>query len=100
MRHLKEIDRRRRTVLMVQPENEIGMVDYPTDHSPAANERYAAEVPLELMEYLVSHKKTLTPELRAASANSGFADTGRWTERYTRGRNPLFIPSPAGVAFA
>lgn len=80
MRHLKEFDGKHHTVLMVQPENEIGMVEYARDYSPAANERFAAEVPAGLMDYLAANRARLTPELKAAWATSGFVNSGDWSQ--------------------
>lgn len=80
MRHLKEIDGKDHTVLMVQPENEIGMVEHPRDYSPTANDLYASAVPGELMDYLAANRADLTPELKAAWLSSGFADSGNWSE--------------------
>ncbi len=80
MKHIKKIDGKEHTVVIVQPENEIGMVNYARDYSPTANRLYASEVPSTLIKYLSSHKATLTPELTAAWANSNFATSGTWTD--------------------
>jgi hypothetical protein len=48
MRHLKEIDGERHTVLMVQVENEPGSLDSVRDFSPAAQKMYASAVPADL----------------------------------------------------
>src|SRR5690606_15602256 len=50
MRHLRETDGRRRTVLMVQVENEIGMIPEARDHSAVADRQFAAGVPGELLQ--------------------------------------------------
>ncbi|MGH7995959.1 MAG: DUF5597 domain-containing protein, partial [Opitutaceae bacterium] len=49
MRHLREFDAADRTVLMVQVENEVGMIPCARDHSPAANRAYAEPVPAQLI---------------------------------------------------
>lgn len=51
MAHLKEIDRQH-TVIMVQVENEIGVLGAPRDFSPAAEELFAQEIPAVLTENL------------------------------------------------
>ena len=45
MRHIKEVDSRQHTVIMVQLENEVGMHGDSRDRSPAANQAFAGPVP-------------------------------------------------------
>jgi beta-galactosidase GanA len=52
MRHLKRVDGDRQTVLMVQVENEIGMIPAAREHGPEANEAFAAPVPEALRRAL------------------------------------------------
>jgi beta-galactosidase GanA len=52
MKHLREIDSEKQTVLMVQVENEIGMIPDARDHSSSADEMFKAPVPKELLESL------------------------------------------------
>jgi beta-galactosidase GanA len=47
MRHLREIDPDH-TVIMVQPENEVGSYGLARDHSPEANRLFASPIPREL----------------------------------------------------
>jgi hypothetical protein len=47
MRHLREIDPDH-TVIMVQPENEVGSYGLDRDYSPEANRLFAAPIPAEL----------------------------------------------------
>jgi beta-galactosidase GanA len=65
LRHLKVVDGTRQTVLMVQVENEIGMIPEARDHSATADSLFAQPVPRELMSYLQAHRDSLAPELRA-----------------------------------
>jgi beta-galactosidase GanA len=48
MRHLRETDPQG-TVIMVQVENEVGMIPEARDHSPAANRAFAGPVPAALL---------------------------------------------------
>ena len=57
MHHIKETDGRYRTVIMMQVENEMGVLDNPgvpgnaaRDYSPAADAAFHAEVPAALMQ--------------------------------------------------
>jgi beta-galactosidase GanA len=80
MRHLRETDSERHTVLMVQVENEIGMIPDARDHSPEAERQFAAPVPAELLAYLAKNADTLTPELRALWLGAGGKRAGTWNE--------------------
>jgi beta-galactosidase GanA len=85
MRHIRRIDRGRRTVIMVQVENEPGMIPDARDHCPAANERFDKPVPKELMNYLQEHKETLIPEFYKVWKARGFKTSGTWEEVFGRG---------------
>jgi len=45
MRRIREVDGDAHTVIMVQVENEVGMLPDARDHSPAANAAYSQPVP-------------------------------------------------------
>lgn len=85
MRRLREIDSEHRTVIMVQVENEVGVIPDARDHSTVANAAYAADVPKELMDYLTAHRETLAPELRERWQSAGFKTTGSWEEVFGPG---------------
>jgi hypothetical protein len=80
MRHLKEVDGQINTVLMMQVENEVGVLGDSRDHSAAADRAFAAAVPAELAGYLQAHRDALYPELRAIWEANGAKATGTWTE--------------------
>ena len=63
MRHLAEKDGQENTVLMVQVENEIGMLEDARDHSAVADKMFAGAVPSELIAFLQRNKKQLHPWL-------------------------------------
>ncbi|MGB7768202.1 MAG: DUF5597 domain-containing protein [Verrucomicrobiia bacterium] len=86
MRHLREVDGKKHTVLMIQVENEVGILGDSRDRCPAANKAYAGPVPKDLMDYLVQHKDTLAPELREAWATNGFKTSGTWEEVFGPGK--------------
>ncbi len=88
MRHIKEVDGARHTVVMMQVENEVGVLRDSRDRSPAANRAFAAPVPAELMDYLVAHKDTLIPEFRAVWAANGYKSSGTWEEVFGPGKPP------------
>ena len=86
IRHLKTIDARQHTVLMIQVENEIGMLPEARDHSPLANEAYNDSVPKELIGYLVAHRDSLAPELRQLWEDRGSPRFGNWEDVF--GKSP------------
>jgi beta-galactosidase GanA len=85
MRRLRAIDGDNHTVLMVQVENEIGMIPSARDHSEQARRLFASAVAGELMDHLVKHAETLAPELRATWIAAGAKRAGRWTEVFGNG---------------
>jgi hypothetical protein len=79
MRHIKQVDTRRR-VIMMQVENEVGLGGNSRDMCEAANKAFAGAVPKELLDYIGSHKDTLHPLLRKAWEAGGFKTSGTWEE--------------------
>jgi len=88
MRHLREIDGRQHTVLMMQVENEVGILRDTRDRSEAANRAFAGQVPRELMDYLVKNKDRLIPEFREVWAARGYRTSGTWEEVFGPGLPP------------
>jgi hypothetical protein len=87
MRHIKETDSRFQTVIMMQVENEMGVLDNPglpgnaaRDYSPAADAAFHGEVPGTLIKYLERNKDSLFPELKKVWADNGYKKTGNWEE--------------------
>jgi beta-galactosidase GanA len=80
MTHLRAIDGDRHTVIMVQVENEIGMIPSARDHSAEATRLFAGAVPGELMAALSKNDGTLAPELRAIWTAAGAKRAGTWRE--------------------
>jgi beta-galactosidase GanA len=85
MRHLREVDGNDHTVIMVQVENEIGMIPDSRDRSGIADKLFNQPVPVELMNYLQQHKDKLIAEFRAVWAANGFKTRGTWEEVFGKG---------------
>jgi beta-galactosidase GanA len=79
MRHVKEVDSHHR-VIMIQVENEVGLLGDSRDRSAAANKAFAEPVPRELLDYMTSHKDSLYPEFRKAWEAAGAKTSGTWEE--------------------
>jgi len=82
MRHLRKVDGRRHTVIMIQVENEVGIRPESRDHSPAAEAAFAADVPAELLSYLKAHKDELLSEVEKLWASTDYRQSGTWTEAF------------------
>lgn len=80
MGHIKDVDSRDHTVLMMQVENEVGVLGDTRDHSDAANHAFASAVPAELTRSLAVHRDALYPSLRAVWEANGSKNSGTWSE--------------------
>lgn len=91
MRHIREMDGQEHTVIMVQVENETGLLGAGRDHSDLAEGRFNGPVPSELMGYLQEHKDSLIPELHELWEASDFAASGTWAEVFGDGADEVFM---------
>jgi hypothetical protein len=85
MRHIREVDSSRQTVIMVQVQNEVGILGDSRDRSDVANEAFAGPVPGELMEFLNKNKDNLLPEMKEAWSAAGYKESGTWIEVFGEG---------------
>ncbi|AYV47613.1 hypothetical protein CFHF_13360 [Caulobacter flavus] len=76
--HLKTVDSDRNTVLMVQVENEIGMLPSAREHGTAADVAYAGQVPAALIRKLKTGGEAMEPELRDLWKRNGSKEKGTW----------------------
>ncbi len=77
--HLADVDKDG-TVLMVQIENEIGMLEDARDYSAAAQREYDKGVPSQLIAFLEKNKKSLHPQLLERWRDNGMKRAGSWRE--------------------
>jgi hypothetical protein len=87
MRHIKEKDGELHTVLMVQVENEVGVIPEARDHSAAAVRAFQGPVPAELLSHLQQRTSRLDPEFRAIWDAAGNKRSGTWEDVF--GKGPL-----------
>lgn len=83
MKHIREVDQAR-TVIMMQVENEVGVLGDSRDRNDAANAAFAKSVPKELTDYLVQNRINLSPKLRQIWEFNGAKTNGTWTEVFGR----------------
>jgi beta-galactosidase GanA len=80
MRYIKEVDSADHTVLMMQVENEVGVLGASRDQSPAANKAFVSAVPEQLLRYLQAHRDTLFGDLRDRWLANGGHTSGTWEQ--------------------
>jgi hypothetical protein len=85
LRHLAKVDGGAHTVIMIQMENEVGVLGDSRDRSPAAEAAFGQAVPRQLMDYLEQNKDRLNPELRKLWEAAGGRAAGTWSEVFGAG---------------
>ena len=81
---IKKIDSKDQTVIMIQVENEIGMLPEARDHSELANLAFKKPIPAQLSDYLKNNKNNLIPEFNAVWTKNGSKTVGNWEEVFGR----------------
>jgi beta-galactosidase GanA len=76
MRHIKEVDADQKTVIMVQVENEVGILGPSRDHGAGAAAAYAADVDPAFLDFLREDTSRLKPAI--AHAVAGETPGGSW----------------------
>jgi hypothetical protein len=79
MRHIREFDPQH-TVIMMQVENEPGIMGDSRDRSQLAEAAWSKPVPADLMDYLNRNKATLLPETKEVWGRNGRKPGGTWSE--------------------
>ena len=79
LEHLADVDPDH-TVVMVQVENEVGLLRDSRDRSPEAEAAWRGPVPQALIDHLVEHQGELRPELAELWARQGNRKSGTWSE--------------------
>ncbi|KAL4766767.1 glycoside hydrolase superfamily [Aspergillus nidulans var. acristatus] len=87
MRHLKEFDEKYSTVIMVQVQNESGLLGDSRDGCVAAEERFSQPVPVELLTFLANDWDNLHSDLRRnlVQFKAQSQARGSWTEVFGNG---------------
>jgi beta-galactosidase GanA len=81
--HLKEVDEKDNTILMVQVENEVGLLFDSRDGSTEANRLFAEAVPSDLVEFFSTEYDSLHDDLKinlATFAARSKPQSGTWEE--------------------
>ena len=80
MKFIANHDKEEGTVIMIQIENEIGMLESARDHSKAANKAFNAPVPTEFISYLQANKESLHPQMLKKWESQGCKKEGNWED--------------------
>lgn len=82
MEHIAANDKEDGTVIMIQIENEIGMLEDARDYSLEAEKAFHANVPTSLTEYLQKNRKKLHPQMLKKWEKQGCRRQGTWKELF------------------
>ncbi|KAL3497080.1 glycoside hydrolase superfamily [Aspergillus germanicus] len=87
LRHLKEFDEKHSTVIMVQVENETGLLGDSRDASLEAEKRFSQPVPKDLISFLADDWKNLHVDLKSNLSHfkAQSQPQGSWTEVFGKG---------------
>ena len=80
MAHLKEVDSIEKTVIMMQVENEVGVLGSVRDNSEIANNEFRKNVPKELISGLKKYNHELNPQLKDVWQKTDYREDGSWIE--------------------
>lgn len=100
MEHLAEVDKDRNTVLMVQIENEIGMLEAARDHSPLAERAFSEPIPRELLPLLIRMKDEGMKDEGAKQLRWSDVDTDDpyWDEQFQAWHYARYVEQLASAA--
>jgi hypothetical protein len=91
MRRIGELDAGHHTVLMIQVENEVGILGQPRDFSATAERLLAGPVPAALMHDLKSRRAQLLETVRAPWEQAGARMEGTWGEVFGPAAEEIFM---------
>jgi len=91
MQYIKKLDKKHKTVLMIQVENEAGILGGPRDFSNIAEKYFSANVPAELISYLKTNKKQLLPNVLQDWGGNNFKEKGSWSEIFAHDAEEIFM---------
>lgn len=93
MKHIKQVDSKEQTVIMMQVENEVGTNGGSRDYSEVATNVYESEVPEQLFSYLKNNESSLIPDFKQVWEENGSKTSGSWKEVFGDGMagNEVFM---------
>jgi hypothetical protein len=91
MKFLKKADGEQHTVIMVQVENETGVLGASRDMSSAAEKLFNAPIPRELTKYLKERTAQMVPGFRSFWEGIGAKTSGTWPEVFQSKASETFM---------
>ena len=85
MKHIRQFDQKEQTVVLVQVENEIGMIPTARDYCKEADKAFNSPVPDEFINYLKRNKENLNSYLYDLWQKNSFKTNGNWEEIFGKG---------------
>ncbi|MCB0853340.1 MAG: beta-galactosidase, partial [Bacteroidetes bacterium] len=85
MEFIRDFDGEEHTVIMVQVENEIGMLPTARDFQALAEMAFQSNVPVELTKYLKKNRESLVPEFKEIWEKNGTRTGGNWEHIFGKG---------------
>jgi len=86
MERIAQVDKHG-TVLMIQIENEVGLLGGTRDFSPEATKLFEQQVPAELIKYINKNLDKLKPNIYKSYVNNGSKTKGKWEEIFGKSPN-------------
>lgn len=91
LRHLRLVDGEQQTVIMMQVENEVGILGDSRDRSAIAERAFKQPVPAELPAYLTRNGDRLVPELSRIWQAAGKRTSGTWEQIFGPATDEIFM---------
>ncbi|MGO4548241.1 DUF5597 domain-containing protein [Paenibacillus sp. 2TAB23] len=88
MLHIKQVDEKEQTVMLIQVENEPGLQGAAREHSDAADALFEADVPQLFVDYMNTQIGTMAEDVRQAVENG--AKSGSWQAVFGDAAEELF----------
>lgn len=90
MHFIREYDSQEQTVLMMQVENETGLLGTSRDRNDVAEKAFGQQIPNALGDYLKRNEATLMPEMKNMLSIAGNRFSGTWQEVFGYGADEVF----------
>ncbi len=86
--HIRDIDEEHQTVIMVQVENETGIMGSAREHSDLADQIFAQTVPEKFVNYMRSHTDSMEKDVRSEVMHG--TEKGSWKEVFGEAAEEIF----------
>lgn len=88
MKHVREVDEKKNTVIVVQVENETGIMGAAREHSAEADQKFSEQVPENFAAYMKQNVDSM--DKTVAEAVKRGAESGTWSEVFGESAEEIF----------